>query len=237
MRNRWVIPDIHGCSKTLKSLIEYNINLSKEDSVYFLGDYIDRGNDSKGVIDFIISLQDSGYDVHCLRGNHEDYCIRAWEDDQKRFLFRSKVEKDWRKNGANQTLASFGVKRPREINKFYIDWMKNTKYYIELEDCILVHAGLNFKIDNPFNDTFSMMWLRDFKVDKNKVGGKKVIHGHIPVEMSMIDLLKNNNYDFLPLDNGIYYKNKDGFGNLLAYNIDTNEIVIQHNMDSEYNQR
>ena len=38
MRNRWVIPDIHGCSKTLKCLIENNINLSKEDSVYFLGD-------------------------------------------------------------------------------------------------------------------------------------------------------------------------------------------------------
>jgi serine/threonine protein phosphatase 1 len=81
------------------------------------------------------------------------------------------------------------------------------------------------------------MWTKDFKVDKNKTGGKKVIHGHVPVEMSMIDLFKNNNYDFLPLDNGIYYKNKDGFGNLLAYNIDTNEVFAQHNIDSEYNQR
>ena len=70
MRNRWVIPDIHGCSKTLKCLIENNINLSKEDSVYFLGDYIDRGYDSKGVIDYIMSLQDSGYDIHCLITYH-----------------------------------------------------------------------------------------------------------------------------------------------------------------------
>lgn len=233
MRNRWVIPDVHGCSKTLKYLIESRISLSKEDSVYFLGDYIDRGHDSKGVIDFIMGMQNSGYDVHCLRGNHEDYCIRAWEADKKRFLFRSKIEKDWRKNGANRTLLSFSAKRPKEISKFYIDWMKNTKYFIELEDCILVHAGLNFDIDNPFDDVFSMMWLRDFKVDKNKIRGKKVIHGHIPVEMSLIDLFKNNNYDFLPLDNGIYYKNRDGFGNLLAYNIDTQEIIIQHNIDSE----
>ena len=237
MKNRWVIPDVHGYSKTLKSLIENVISLSKEDSVYFLGDYIDRGPDSKGVIDYIISLQDAGFDINCLRGNHEDYCIRAWEDDQKRFLFRSKLEKDWRKNGGIQTLLSFNAKRPREINKFYIDWMKNAKYYIELNDCILVHAGLNFKIENPFEDVFSMMWTKDFKVDKNKTGGKKVIHGHVPVEMSMIDLFKNNNYDFLPLDNGIYYKNKDGFGNLLAYNIDTNEVFAQHNIDSEYNQR
>ena len=233
MKNRWVIPDVHGCLNTLKSLIESRLNLTKSDVIYFLGDYIDRGPDSKGVIDFIISLQDSGYDVHCLRGNHEDYCIRAWEEDQKRFLFRSRVEKDWRKNGAVKTLASFGVKRPREINKFYIDWMRSTKYYIELDDCILVHAGLNFKIDNPFNDPFSMMWIRDFKVDKNKTRGKKVIHGHIPVEMSLIDILRNNGYEYLPLDNGIYYRNRDGFGNLLAYNIDTNEIVIQHNVDPE----
>lgn len=233
MGNRWVIPDIHGHSKTLKYLLEDRIGLSKSDSVYFLGDYIDRGPDSKGVVDYIISLQDSGYQVHCLRGNHEDYCIRAWEADQKCVLFRSKIEKDWRKNGAVRTLASFDAKRPREINKFYIDWMKNAKFYIELDDCILVHAGLNFSLGNPFDDKTSMMWTRDFRVDKNKVGGKKVIHGHVPVELSMIDLFRNNNYDFLSLDNGIYYENKDGFGNLLAYNIDTNEIIIQPNIDSE----
>lgn len=233
MKNRWVIPDIHGHINTLKYLIENRINLSKDDAVYFLGDYIDRGPDSKGVIDYIMSLQSSGFEVHCIRGNHEDYCLKSWEADQKRFLFRSNIEKDWRKHGATKTLQSFGAKRPREINKFYIDWIKATKYYIELDKCILVHAGLNFKINNPFEDVNSMMWLRDFKVDMEKTGGKKVIHGHIPVEMSMIELFKNNNYNFLSLDNGIYYTNKDGYGNLLAYNIDTDEIVIQNNMDLE----
>lgn len=232
MKNRWVIPDIHGHIKTLKSLIEDRIALSKSDVIYFLGDYIDRGPDSKSVIDFIMSLQDSGFDVNCIRGNHEDYCIKAWEADQKRFLFHSKIEKEWRKNGANRTLSSFGAKRPRDINKHYIDWMKETKLYIELENHILVHAGFNFKINNPFEDTCSMMWIRDFKVDKNKTGNKKVIHGHVPVEMSLIDLFLNNNYDFISLDNGIYYENKDGFGNLLAFNIDTNEIIIQPNIDS-----
>ena len=41
--------------------------------------------------------------------------------------------------------------------------MKNTEYYIELDNCILVHAGFNFKIENPFEDKYSMLWLRDFK--------------------------------------------------------------------------
>ena len=66
MKNRWVIPDIHGHIKTLKSLIEDRIALSKSDVIYFLGDYIDRGPDSKSVIDFIMSLQDSGFDVNCI---------------------------------------------------------------------------------------------------------------------------------------------------------------------------
>ena len=77
------------------------------------------------------------------------------------------------------------------------------------------------------------MWVRDFKVNKEKVNGKRVVHGHVPVEMSLIDLFRNNNYDFLSLDNGVYYKNKDGFGNLLAFNINTKEIIIQPNIDSE----
>lgn len=233
MKNRWVVPDIHGHIRTLRILIEERIELQKSDSIYFLGDYIDRGPDSKGVLDYIMSLQSSGYDVHCIRGNHEDYCIRAWEEDQKRLFFRSPVEKDWRHNGAEKTLQSFGVKRPREINKFYIDWLKKTEYYIELEDYILVHAGLNFTIENPFRDSRSMMWIRDFKVDKSKTGGKIVLHGHVPVEMSLIDLFRDNNYDFLSLDNGVYYKNKDGFGNLLAFNLDTKEIIIQPNIDIE----
>lgn len=232
MKNRWVIPDVHGHLATLKSMVKDRIALSKDDSLYFLGDYIDRGPESKGVIDFIINLQDSGYGINYIRGNHEDYCIRAWETDQKRFLFRSDIEKDWRKNGGNRTLESFGAKRPRDISKFYIDWMKNAKYFIELEDYILVHAGMNFKIDNPFEDTRSMMWIRDFKVDKNKIAGKKIIHGHVPVEMTLIDLFRNNNYDFISLDNGIYYDNREGFGNLLALNLDTKEIVIQPNIDS-----
>lgn len=233
MKNRWVIPDVHGHLQTLRCLIEERIALTKSDALFFLGDYIDRGPDSKGVIDYIISLQNSGYEVRCIRGNHEDYCIKAYEEDKKRVLFRSPIEKDWRKNGALNTLESFKVKRPRDIDQSYIDWMKKTEYYIELDDYILVHAGLNFMAYNPFDDIRSMMWIRDFKVNKNKIGDKVVIHGHVPVELSLIDMFNNNNYDFLSLDNGVYYKNTDGFGNLLAYNMDTKEIIIQPNIDPE----
>ena len=51
MSQRWIIPDIHGCTKTLSVLLENLLKVTKHDELYFLGDYIDRGPDGKGVID------------------------------------------------------------------------------------------------------------------------------------------------------------------------------------------
>ena len=233
MKRRWVIPDIHGCVNTLKQLIENGIQPTKEDSIFFLGDYIDRGADGKGVIDYIMSFQEQGYDIQYLVGNHEYYCMNSYEKDQHKLLFKSNIQKEWERYGAKMTLKSFGVKRPRDIDKKYIEWMKKGKYFIELDDYILVHAGLNFNIDNPFDDTMSMMWARDFKVDIKKTGGKKIIHGHVPVEYSLIQLfIESGTYDFIALDNGVYYRDqKVGFGNLMALELNSMELIAQPNVD------
>ena len=81
MKKQWVIPDLHGCSQTLQALITEQIRPSRSDVLYFLGDYIDRGPDSKGVIDYIITLQENEYEVKVLKGNHEDYFLNlcCWE--------------------------------------------------------------------------------------------------------------------------------------------------------------
>lgn len=247
MINRWVVPDIHGCLKTLKTLLETRINLTRLDLVYFLGDYIDRGPDSKGIIDYIMSLERNGYNVHCLKGNHEDICVKSWKADRKRFAFRyllnilrflglhisrsSSIEKNWRANGGNSTLDSFGVKCPRDIGKEYIDWMNNTVEYIELDDFILVHAGLNFNIKNPLDDVSSMLGIRHFKVDRDKIRNKRVIHGHTPVDIDCIKkTVQSDVYDSLSIDNGVI-STRVGLGNLVAYNIDTKELVIQPKID------
>lgn len=235
MSSRWIIPDIHGHARTLRILIENQLKPSKSDQLYFLGDYIDRGPDSKGVIDYIMNLQKEGYDVHRLKGNHEDLCIKSYEADQKRLFLgaKHKEQKEWEAVGATETLKSFGVKHPREIPKEYIEWMNSCIYYAELENYILVHAGMNFNIDDPYQDTHSMMWTRRFQVNFEKSHGKKIIHGHIPVDYSFIDLVINNNdtYDFIALDNGIFVSDKPGLGNLLAFNPDTKQILAQSNMD------
>lgn len=233
MGRRWVIPDIHGCFQTLKQLVEDCIHLTKEDSLYFLGDYIDRGLDGKSVIDYIMSLQHQGYKIRYLIGNHEDFCMKSYEQDQRRFIFKSNIQKGWEKYGGKTTLNSFGVKRPRDIDEKYIDWIRGGEYFIELDKYILVHAGMNFNIQNPFDDVRSMMWMRDFKVNLQKTGGKKVIHGHVPIEYSMIEtFIKSTNYDFIALDNGVYYKDsKAGFGNLMALELDSLELIAQPNID------
>ena len=233
MKRRWVIPDIHGCVNTLKQLIETGIQPTTEDSLYFLGDYIDRGPDGKGVIDYIMSLQSSGYDVNYLIGNHEYYCMNAYENDKRRLFTKSSIHKEWERYGAKTTLKSFGVKRPRDIEEKYIEWMRKGKFFIELDDFILVHAGMNFNLDDPFEDTQSMLWVRDFKVNPRKIGGKKIIHGHVPVEYSLIQLfIESKGYDFIALDNGVYYRDeKVGFGNLMALELNNMELIAQPNVD------
>lgn len=235
MSQRWIIPDIHGCAKTVKALLENLLRVTKNDTVYFLGDYIDRGPDGKGVIDYLMHLKEEEYDFHFLKGNHEDLCVTAYEADQKKKLFgaKHKEQKEWEAVGAKETLQSFGVKHPREIPKLYIDWMNNCEPYIELEDYILVHAGMNFKAEKPFEDTRSMMWTRNFKVDYDKSHGKKIIHGHIPVDYSFMMLVVENNaaYDFIALDNGVFVTDKPGMGNLMAFNPDTKQLQAQSNLD------
>ncbi|MBP6871887.1 MAG: serine/threonine protein phosphatase [Bacteroidales bacterium] len=237
MAKHWVIPDIHGNRKTLQALIEDQIKPTRYDTLYFLGDYIDRGNDSKGVIDYIIRLQEDDYTVRTLRGNHEDYLIRTFDNETVRknllgISFRNQLKKEWYKYGGKETLKSFGVTDVHEIPEKYIEWMRGLEFFIELNSYILVHAGLNFGIDNPFDDRHSMLWIKEFTVDMEKTGNRKIIHGHVPVSLDFIGVLRTSStFKFIDLDNGVYMTGKEGFGNLVALELDSLEWKIQPNAD------
>ena len=234
---KWVIPDIHGCAYTLQILVENQIEPSKDDMLIFLGDYIDRGPDSKGVIDFIMGLETQGYNVKALLGNHEDYCVQAWEADRKKssllgIRFKSAEQKEWEKRGGKETLLSFGAKSPRDIPEKYIDWMRKLEYYIELDDFIIAHAGFNFKIDDPFTDKYSMIWIREFEVKPEKIGNKRLIHGHVPVHLDLIyQAIQSKTSNFIALDNGIYFTKRKGFGNLIALELTEMEYIAQTLLD------
>jgi serine/threonine protein phosphatase 1 len=236
MHKQWVIPDIHGCLKTLKALLENQIRPSKHDWFYFLGDYIDRGPDSKGVIDYIRNLQDDQYNVRLLRGNHEDYCLQActYKKRLRDYFPGNNIISEWKRFGGKETMQSFGIKKPSDIPEKYIQWMNELEYYIELDNFLIVHAGFNFMLDNIFEDLEAMLWTREFVPDKDKLKGKTVIHGHVPINLEMIyHLIDYKAYQFIDLDNGIYMPDREGFGNLVALELNSMELAIQYNLDMQ----
>ena len=237
MKKQWIIPDIHGCVNTLQALVEELIRPARYDELYFLGDYIDRGPDSKGVIDYIRRLQKEEYTLTVLKGNHEDFLVELYDAEKNAHSkwwhhFANRKLMAWNTIGGKKTLESFGVSHLGEIPPDYIEWLRDLRYYVVLDDFVLVHAGLNFTPDDPFSDTRSMLWLRDYEIHPEKIGNRRIIHGHVPVHIELITLsVQQKNYKFIDLDNGPYISGKDGFGNLVALELSTMNMVIQDNRD------
>ncbi|MFH1119944.1 MAG: metallophosphoesterase family protein [Bacteroidota bacterium] len=239
MQKQWVIPDIHGCKRSLLSLIETQIMPSKEDKLFFLGDFVDRGPDSKGVLDYVMGLQEQGYSIIALKGNHEEFFVNSYDEEKeiKNFLFFKQANKSktqWLKHGGTEAMQSFGTENLLDIPEHYIQWMRNLPNYYELDKFVLVHAGLNFEIPNPYEDTQTMLWVREFKVRSYKIGYRRVIHGHVPVSLDFIDLtIKSSGYPFIDLDNGCYMSDRSGFGNLLALELGSMDLKVQPNIDMD----
>ncbi|MCB9016486.1 MAG: serine/threonine protein phosphatase [Lentimicrobiaceae bacterium] len=239
MPKQWVVPDIHGCSRSLRALVESHIVPAKDDHLYFLGDFVDRGPDSKGVLDYVMGLQQQGYTVFPLKGNHEEFFVKSFDEEKelKSFLFfkqRNKSKLQWLKHGGLEAMQSFHTENLLDIPEHYIEWMRNLPLYHELDKFVLVHAGLNFDIPNPFEDTHTMLWVREFKVRSYKIGYRRLIHGHVPVSLDFIDLtIKSSSYPFIDLDNGCYMANRNGFGNLVALELGTMELKVQPNIDMD----
>lgn len=235
-QKRWVIPDIHGYYKTLKSLLA-QIRPNKADHLIFLGDYIDRGPNSKAVIDEIMELQNSGYQVTALMGNHEEFFLKNYEYAEQNSGFLSKfksnkIKKEWYEFGGKDTMKSFGKRNILDIPQKYLDWMKKLEYYKEFDDYVLVHAGLNFKPNNVFQDKHAMLWAKEFNIISSKINYRQLVHGHTPVDLEYIHYcIQQEKNEFLDLDNGVYMTQKPGFGNLLAFELNKRLLITQHNQD------
>ena len=106
MSRKILIGDIHGCLATFKALLE-QINIHREtDKLFLPGDYVDRGPDSKGVIDEIISLQQTGYAVLPIRGNHEQMLIAD---------HHAETVKGWHDMADEELKKSFGIENLSQL--------------------------------------------------------------------------------------------------------------------------
>jgi serine/threonine protein phosphatase 1 len=201
----FVIGDIHGDLEALERVLIRLPALSPEDTLVFLGDYLDRGPDARGVVERVRGLQATfPAKVVALRGNHEDGWLRvhggAWPD----FVTPAS-------NGCIATYRSFkgeNAGEPRmleaseivEMNSgiFFpedvLDWMRSLPYYYEDEHGIYVHAGVDQNKDGGWNHPkdvspqAKLLWLRTTAFFNNYVG-KRIVVGHtstdhLPPELS-----------------------------------------------------
>lgn len=223
---RFAISDIHGCARTFGLLLN-KIELTPEDELYLLGDFIDRGPDSKGVLDRIIQLRELGYKIHCTLGNHEEMLLQATQSNQH-------VEQVWWFNGGEATLNSFNAAFIKDIPQVYMDFIDAMHICLILEDYILVHAGLNFNCPDPLEDTAPMIWIRDWygDIDRRWLGDKIIVHGHTPIPESRIreHTAELAEIPVINIDNGCVYT-RPGHHQLCALNLDTRELIFQPNVE------
>lgn len=233
------VGDVHGCVKTLKALVNNHIKPTAEDTLIFVGDLIDRGPDSKGVIDYVRFLGSEVCRVVTLMGNHEEVMLEAWEAQKNlppRTLFRrpkNPLLEQWLQLGGKETLQSFGVESLMDIPESYLEWLKSLEHYYVSTDFLVVHAGFNFSLENIFEDIHAMHWVRDFEYDPVKARGKRVVHGHVPVSLELIEQVLNNPaFGFVCIDNGCVYRNRVGMGRLVALDLSAARLYMQGCLDN-----
>ncbi len=225
---QFAISDIHGCNISFNALLD-QIGLTTADELYLLGDYIDRGPDSKGVLDTVIRLQSTGYKVRCLMGNHDEAILKARTD--RRFYL------DWLTGwGGEETLDSFKAFQWDDIAQEYWQFFQSLELFAEIDGFILVHAGLNFKLSNPFSNKTDLMYMRDWYKDVNYhwLGDRCIVHGHTPVTIEQCETLLQNldTHQVLDIDTGCFAGTRLlGKGYLTAFDMTNRELFFQKNLD------
>lgn len=222
---RFVIGDIHGCYLTLKKIIEKKIQLNKKDQLFLLGDYIDKGPESKKTLNYIMKLIKKGYSVYPLRGNHEQILLDTEINDRKEILV-------WLMRRSSNMLNN------GNLRKKHRDFLNSLPTYYELDNFFLVHANFNYEAKNPFEDKTAMLWKKKFDWNGKVLKKKTLIHGHQPKNIKeIIQSIKTKN-KVIGLDNGVNYIKKHKIydytqmGNLCALNLNTFEIIFQYNCES-----
>ena len=169
------IGDIHGCLHPLNDLLAW-VNPAADDLVVTLGDYVDRGPDTRGVLDRLIELKRGGMRLVCLRGNHELMMLAARHGDRG-------DRKMWLSVGGVQALGSYGPAPGKtgtldDVPPAHWDFLEyNLLDYYETERHIFVHAGVlcGFDMDEQTEDVLYWQFLGDAMRHES---GKTVVCGH-----------------------------------------------------------
>jgi serine/threonine protein phosphatase 1 len=190
----YAVGDIHGQLHLLDALLEkISEDAGRREAqrrmLVFVGDYVDRGPDSAGVIERLISGLPEGFETRCLMGNHESILLK--------FLEHPQTYEHWLMNGAETTLASYGVDAPgsgapaaavaRCRDRFvsalppaHRDFLNNLLLFTSCGDYLFVHAGIRPGVPMQDQSRQDMLWIRDCFLESDTDLGAVVVHGHTP---------------------------------------------------------
>jgi len=160
----------------------------------FLGDYIDRGPDSAGVVRYLMELQSRlGQGMVALKGNHEAMVLDVCDGVS--------TESYWRSQGGEATLRSYGVARARELPETNLNWLRSLPLSYDDGRRFYVHAGVNPLLPLDAQPERDLIWIREPFLSDRRDYGRLIVHGHTPLESSKPDLRASR----LNLDTGAVF--------------------------------
>jgi len=214
---RFVIGDIHGCSDEVRYLVDA-LPVQSRDEIIFLGDYIDRGADSRGVVSYLVKLRDHYFKDNklvFLKGNHEDMLLSY-------LGLSGKHGQMFLANGGYATVASYGIpaedSSPDRLNAAippdHVSFFLNLATYHVTEPYLCVHAGVNPVKALAEQTDEELLWIRHPFLHSSHVLPYTILFGHTPQHSVLYDLPYK-----IGLDTGLVY------GNMLTC-LDTDEKIL-----------
>ena len=198
--NLYAIGDIHGSLESLERLMDKISPDLERDRLLFVGDYIDRGLQSRGVVDYIIRLKNLAPpgQIICLKGNHEAMFLNYLQGrDIELFLF----------NGGLATLRDYWGANWEELEELVLPldhrrFFEELRLYYETPDYLFVHGGVRPGVPLADQGEDDLLWIRGDFITSMQDFGKKVIFGHTPFRQPL--LMPNK----IGIDTGAAYGNK-----------------------------
>lgn len=193
----YAIGDVHGCFEQLMRLLDRcrRHGGARRVRFVFIGDYIDRGPDSRRVVECLIDLQRSApHDVLCLRGNHEALAIAAAEEGGRAELL-------WLINGGDETLRSYGAASASGLPAAHLAWFRALPLCHDDGQRYFVHAGVDPGLPLARQCERDQLWIREPFLAHRGAFARLIVHGHTPLPTGRADLRANR----LNIDTGAVY--------------------------------
>ncbi|MEF3133407.1 metallophosphoesterase [Rhizobium sp. 268] len=207
----FAIGDVHGRADLLRNLLDGILDRAGRTGyafrIVFLGDIIDRGPDSREAMNLVSSTLKQIPGSRLVLGNHDSFVLRILDEQdpsRKQALLLHWISK----MGGGATLASYGfdfsnADLDRILDVVDIDHvaiLRGAEKYVELDDHILVHAGVVPGVPLARQDPYKLMWIREPFLSFPESFGKTVVHGHTPTSSLMVERF----HDRIAIDTGAY---------------------------------